>query len=84
MEISFVVNVLGWIGSVAVILAYVLVSFNRLKGDSLIFQSLNLVSGIFLLVNTFFWGAYPSSVVNLVWAGIAIFAMARILRRPKN
>jgi len=84
VDASLVINVLGWIGSVAVILAYILVSFNRLKGDSLTFQLLNLVSGIFLLVNTLFWGAYPSSAVNVVWSGIAIFAIARILRRPKN
>lgn len=72
-----IINIIGWLGSAAVILAYVLVSTNRLKGDSIAYQVLNLFGGTFLVINTIFWGAYPSTFVNLVWIGIAIFAIAR-------
>jgi len=75
------INLIGWTGSAAVIVAYVLVSVNRLKGDSAVYQLLNLVGGVFLIVNTLYWGAYPSAFVNLVWVGIAIFALTRIARR---
>jgi len=60
-----------------VIVAYVLVSTNRLRGDSVAYQLLNLAGGVFLVINTIYWGAYPSTFVNLVWIGIAIFALAR-------
>ncbi len=81
MDFTFLVNVIGWAGSAAVILAYILVSINRLKGDSVAYQTLNLFGGVFLIVNTIYWGAYPSTFVNLVWAGIAVFAIARVTRR---
>ena len=81
MGTNLLINLVGWTGSAAVILAYVLVSLNRLKGDSLAYQLLNLVGGTFLIVNTIFWGAYPSTFVNFVWVGIAIFAIMRVARR---
>ncbi len=77
MNTNIVVNVIGWAGSVAVILAYALVSTRRVKGDSFPYQALNLVGGLFLIVNTLYYGAYPSSFVNLVWVGIATFALVR-------
>jgi hypothetical protein len=81
MDTNLLINFIGWAGSAAVIAAYVLVSLNRLKGDSAAYQVLNLVVGAFLVANTFYWGAYPSTFVNFVWVGIAIFAITRIARR---
>ncbi len=77
MDTLFVVNIIGWLGSAAVIVAYVLVSMNRLRGDAVAYQLLNLIGGIFLALNTAYLGAYPSAIVNLMWIGIAIFALAR-------
>lgn len=77
MDVALIVNLVGWLGSAAVIIAYGLVSTNRLRGDAVAYQLLNLVGGACLVINTIYWGAYPSTVVNLVWIGIAIFAIAR-------
>lgn len=77
MDTMFIVNIIGWVGSAAVILAYVLVSTNRLRGDAVAYQVLNLIGGIFLAINTFYLGAYPSTIVNLMWIGIAVFALTR-------
>jgi len=81
MDITLLINLVGWTGSAAVILAYILVSLNRLRGDSVTYQLLNLVGGCFLITNTIYWGAYPSTFVNFVWVCIALFAIARIARR---
>ena len=81
MDTNLLINLVGWMGSVAVILAYVLVSLNRLRGDSVAYQLLNLVGGLFLIVNTIFWGAYPSTFVNFVWVCIALFAIARVVKK---
>lgn len=81
MDATLAINLIGWIGSAAVILAYILVSLNRLRGDSVAYQLLNLVGGIFLIANTIFWGAYPSTFVNFVWVCIALFALARLARK---
>ena len=80
---KLIIDILGWIGSVAVILAYGLNSYQKLKSDSWIFQALNLFGAAFLIVNTIYYGAYPSTVINIVWVVIAVVALVRMsLKRP--
>lgn len=81
MDTALVVNVLGWVGSLAVVLAYGLISAGRVQGDALLYQLLNLVGALLLIVNTMYWGAYPASFVNLFWIVIAASALARLARR---
>ena len=81
MDVTLVISVIGWLGSAAVIAAYLLVSTNRLRGDAVAYQLLNLVGGIFLGINTLYLGAYPSTIVNLLWMGIAIFAIVRAVKK---
>ena len=81
MDTTLFINLIGWTGSAAVLLAYGLVSAKRVQGDSVAYQVLNLVGSVFLLSNTIYWGAYPSSFVNIVWTGIALFALIGIALR---
>jgi hypothetical protein len=71
------ISILGWIGSAAVVLAYALISTNRVQGNSVGYHSLNLGGSICLIVNTGYYGAYPSTFVNGVWTLIAMFALVR-------
>jgi len=75
MEKNLLVDVMGWIGVVVLLLAYALVSTKRMTGDSVGYQALNLVGAGLLVVNSFYYGAYPSVGVNVVWIGIAIYAL---------
>lgn len=81
MDLAFVINVIGWAGSAAVLIAYLAVSVNRLKGDSVPYQLLNLFGSIFLMTNTLYFGAYPSTFVNFVWLFIAVFALVRARKK---
>jgi drug/metabolite transporter (DMT)-like permease len=72
---SVLIDVIGWIGAVAILVAYALVSARKLEGNSLPYQLLNLAGGACLIVNTIYYRAYPSTFVNLVWAGIAIYTI---------
>ncbi len=84
MQWQWLVEVIGWIGSVEVVLAYFLVSNNRIDANSRFYQWLNLTGSIFLLINTAWYGAFPSAFVNLIWALIAITALYRIVtKQPK-
>ena len=67
------IDALGWIGSFLLIFAYVGVSQKRLDPQSITYQSLNLMGSILLIVNTFYYGAFPSTAVNIIWVGIGIF-----------
>ena len=66
------ISVVGWSGALVLLLAYVLVSTRRAEGDSVFFQVLNISGAALLSVNSFDWGAYPFSFVNVIWIGIWI------------
>lgn len=74
-------NVLGWIGAFLLLLAYAMVSFKKIEPDSQTYQWLNFAASILLLLNTIYYGAYPSSFVNGVWTVIAFFAILNIKRK---
>lgn len=78
MSLNFAVDVVGWVGSAAVVTAYALVSSNKLEYKARIYQALNLIGGVFLVINTLYHGAYPSTFVNTVWAIIAIAALSKV------
>ena len=80
---KFIIDIIGWVGSIEVIAAYGLNSYQKIKSDSLLFQVLNLTGGVFLIVNTIYYGAYPSAFINVVWVGIAGIALLSILRKRK-
>lgn len=74
---QLIIDIAGWIGGVEIILAYALVSFKKLKVDDWSYQVLNLTGSLFLIANTWYYRAYPSTIVNVVWAGIAVYTMMR-------
>jgi hypothetical protein len=67
---------IGWVGAAALLVAYAMVSHKRLEGDSATYQLLNISGSLLLAANTIFYGSYPSTFVNLIWAGIAAFSIA--------
>ena len=69
-------DAIGWAGAAALLVAYAMVSSKKFEGDSIPYQFLNVVGSLLLAANTIFYRAYPSSFVNLIWMGIAIFSIA--------
>ena len=69
-------DTIGWAGAVALLIAYAMVSHRKLEADSAMYQLLNISGSLLLAANTIFYGSYPSTFVNLIWAGIAVFAIA--------
>ena len=77
VKTNTLIDVVGWVGAVALLMAYTFISTRRMEGDSARYQLLNLGGSALLMVNSFFYGAYPSSIVNIVWISIAMFTMLR-------
>lgn len=75
--IIHIVDAMGWIGSLTLISAYVLVSNNRLPANSILYQWLNVIGSFFLVTNTIFYGAYPSTLTNLVWVVIGFYFLQK-------
>jgi hypothetical protein len=71
------VNVVGWIGMALLISAYTLVTVGRLHGPGLTFQMMNLFGGAFLMLNSAYYGAWPSAGLNAVWVVIGAVGLTR-------
>ena len=85
MSHNLFINILGWVGSSAILIAYALVSLNKIKPDSFIYQFLNIFGSGLLLVNTFYFGSFPASFLNFTWMCIGIFALISLgIKRNKK
>jgi len=81
---TLVLNIVGWVGVALLLAAYYLVSTRRLAGDSAAYQWLNILGAALLIVNSFYFGAYPSVGVNVAWIGIALFALIQIRHKGRS
>lgn len=75
------VEIIGWAGALLVLAAYVGVSTGRLSGESAAFQWLNAVGAAFFVLNTWWHGAFPSMVLNIIWSVVGFVTLWRIFRR---
>jgi hypothetical protein len=81
---KLLIDITGWVGSVCVLAAYGLLSTHKITSHSKLYQALNIIGSICLIINTLFYSAYPSTFVNIVWLIIAIFALINIYRSVKK
>ncbi len=72
------IEVVGWIGATLILGAYILVSMGKLDGRSPTFQWMNVFGAIGFTINSGAHGAIPSTVLNIVWAGIGLFTLWQI------
>ncbi len=78
--LSTLISIGGWIGAAELLVAYVLVSRNRLAGDSLRYQALNLTASVLLLLNCARTGAWPSAIANSFYVLVGIGILATVKR----
>jgi hypothetical protein len=71
------IHIVGWTGSILYLLAYALVSLRKTEGDSLLYQGINIFSGILLVIYTFTLEAYATTGLNAVWVAIGLFTLGR-------
>jgi hypothetical protein len=79
--LEIAVEVAGWGGAVLILLAYLLLSAGRLTGQSLLYQSMNVVGAAGFIINGWWHGALPSAALNVLWLLIGAVATWRILKR---
>lgn len=84
MNEKILIDITGWVGSLCVVAAYGLLSARKVNAHSKLYQALNIIGSICLIVNTLFYSAYPSTFVNIVWLIIAIFAIINIYKGVKK
>ncbi len=68
----------GWYGLIALLLAYAVVSAEIVPASSLAYQLLNLTGSLTMVILTLYKKAYQNAILNIIWAGISIIALAHI------
>lgn len=74
-------GLLGWIGTVAYLIAYLLLSIKKLRSDTVLYHLLNAIGAAGLIIHAVNLNDYPNLIVNGVWGAIAIFAIALVVRK---
>ncbi|WP_090389401.1 CBU_0592 family membrane protein [Niabella drilacis] len=74
-------STVGWVGSIAYLLAYLFLSLNKLKVERPTYHLLNLVGALGLILHALDLHDYPNLVVNMAWGIIAVTAVVFIIRR---
>lgn len=77
MSTKLLIEILGWIGTILYLVAYVLVSMKKTEGDSVLYQGMNIFAGILLVIYTLYLGAYSTTGLNAVWVAIGVFTLGR-------
>lgn len=77
MPTNLLINILGWTGSILYLLAYALVSAKKTEGDSLLYQGINILAGVLLVIYTLALEAYATTGLNAVWVAIGLFTLGR-------
>ena len=76
-------DIVGWIGSFLVVLAYLLLSTKKIK-PGLNYQLLNLLSAILMAIGLFPRDAWFSFALQIAWGLIAIFAIIKIKKQSRK
>lgn len=75
-------DIIGWIGMILVLLAYLLVSNNKIT-NGFTYQILNLIASICMAIGVYPKNAWFSFALQVAWGIIAIVALIK-LRNAKN
>lgn len=79
MDKSKLIEIFGWYGTVAIVLAYALVSFSILEPTNIWYQILNGTGALGIVVVSFYKKTYQPGVLNIIWTIIALVAIGKIL-----
>lgn len=83
MVSNMIFDILGWIGMVLVLLAYGLLSTNKISNGKL-YQILNLIAALFMAIGLLPKNAWFSFSLQVVWAIIAINSIIKVVNEEKK
>lgn len=70
--------IIGWYGAIVILLAYIFISFNIISPDSTPYQLMNITGALGLVYYSALKKDFPTSVLNIFWAFVALVAMIHI------
>ena len=76
-------DILRWIGMALVLLAYFLLSFEKIP-NGLLYQILNLIAAFLMAIGLFPKNAWFSFTLQVIWAIVAIIALIKIFNKTRK
>ncbi len=73
------IEIFGWYGAVAVIVAYALISFSFLDADNIWYHLIIGSGALGIMVVSFYKKSYQPAVLNLIFTLVAVVAILRIV-----
>ena len=73
------IEIFGWYGAVAVIVAYTLISFSFLDADNIWYHLIIGSGALGIMVVSFYKKSYQPAVLNLIFTLVAVVAILRIV-----
>ncbi|MEK7118142.1 MAG: hypothetical protein AAB869_00880 [Patescibacteria group bacterium] len=72
-----VYSILGWVGTILIVLAYWLNSTKRVESTSVAYQAVNLLGAIGVGFNVFHQAAWPALALQVTWGIIALSSLLK-------
>ncbi|HUV46924.1 MAG TPA: hypothetical protein VMW29_02200 [Candidatus Bathyarchaeia archaeon] len=72
-------EIIGWYGTIAIIGAYALLSFNLISSQSAIYQLLNVTGAVGIVIISLKKKVYQPAVLNIIWTVIGMVALLQLL-----
>ncbi len=79
MEEAILFSLIGWAGALLVVIAYLLHFTKKLKINYVLYHLLNFFGSLGLIVSTFLTESWPALALSLIFAGISIVYIVKIL-----
>lgn len=76
-------EIIGWVGSASYLISYFLLSINKLKSNSIVYQSMNVIGAICLIASAYNSNDGPNLFTNFAWMCIGLIAIMAIVKKRK-
>lgn len=76
-------DIFGWVGMVLVLIAYFLLSLEKIP-NGILYQVLNFLAALFMAIGLFPKNAWFSFTLQVIWGIVAIIALIKIFKKQKN
>ena len=77
MTLKSFVEICGWAAAALILGSYSLLSFGKIQARTPLYQWMNITGALGFIINCTANGAWPSVALNVVWLGIAVYALRR-------
>ncbi len=84
MSIALAADIVGYIGSALIILAFLLLQSGKITSEDIKYPLINLAGAILLMISLTVHVNMPSIVIEIFWIAISIYGIWKILRKKNE